>query len=447
MTTEVTDGLVQTDISQSLQGDQSTQMTTEVNDSFIQTDQTQSGEQETQTSDEMNTTADESTLPSSQLSATTDSQATDNVPLSEGVQFTQVIDRSEGVRKRRNSAAEMRDGVSQTDPVTIIIGDASFLVKKLKSSAVSPSKVTQSGNEIEIELSADVVTAEEKENDLQGYPAPPPEIVPPRTGPMVRGGTPGTAVRQPVSGGVRVRMPMTMQSPGMARSPCPRIHPGPPVRFALPAMVRTPSRPAPAPRQQMRSSSGGTFSCPFCSLIFIDSPALYEHLSENHQGDQKSKWKQPKGREGKTIIPRGKPRSPERGPPVLTPIEPLSTQPQATQFRTPAPLAAANEEEEVTHEAGLFEDPVETAVRKPRRGRQPKAKNQDADTSLASDEDVAPLSGKRKRKDADSANKRPHLEGQWEEVEEGDDVEEEEEPIPVKTPARRGGRATRARTK
>jgi len=33
------------------------------------------------------------------------------------------------------------DGVSQTDPVTIIIGDASFLVKKLKSSAINPSKV------------------------------------------------------------------------------------------------------------------------------------------------------------------------------------------------------------------------------------------------------------------------------------------------------------------
>jgi len=35
----------------------------------------------------------------------------------------------------------LRDGTAQTDPVTIIIGDASFLVKKLKSSAVNPSKV------------------------------------------------------------------------------------------------------------------------------------------------------------------------------------------------------------------------------------------------------------------------------------------------------------------
>jgi hypothetical protein len=27
---------------------------------------------------------------------------------------------------------------------------------------------------------------------------------------------------------------------------------------------------------------GGALSCPFCALTFIDSPALYEHLSMNH---------------------------------------------------------------------------------------------------------------------------------------------------------------------
>ena len=43
--------------------------------------------------------------------------------------------------RRPGAGASMRDGTAQTDPVTIIIGDASFLVKKLKSSAINPSKV------------------------------------------------------------------------------------------------------------------------------------------------------------------------------------------------------------------------------------------------------------------------------------------------------------------
>lgn len=416
--------------------EQETQTATDMSDGFSQTDVDEAAK------------AEQEARMFSQESATSADAGNDSVNTSQDF-FTEIVNR-EGVAQRCGSDA-LRDNVAQTDPVTIIIGDASFLVKKLKSSAVSPSKITTSGNEIEIELSAEVAGSdapfgvEEKENNIQRYAAPHPESFLQRSGPMIRGGTPGVVARGVGGGGgVRVRMPATMQTPVMARVPASRTQPGAPVRFQSPGVVRAPG-PATMPRHGGRNSTGGTFSCPFCSLIFIDSPALYEHLSVNHQVDQKTKWKQPKGREGKTIIPR-KQKNPENNPPVLIPIKPLGMQTHSTQYAIPVTPDAGNEntedEGEDAHEAGLFEDPVETSAVKRRRGR-PRTRGSDLEVSV-SDDDVQ-TSGKRQRKDCDGASKRARVEEQWEETEEVDDDDEEEE-IVVK-PSRRGGRTPRTRTK
>ncbi|ESO05598.1 hypothetical protein HELRODRAFT_171246 [Helobdella robusta] len=175
------------------------------------------------------------------------------------------------------------DNISQTDPVTIIIGDASFLVQKLKSSAVSSSKVTTSGNEIEIELSAD--TVEEPKEDKNQIPAKPAKPV------EVKSDSAQMPKLMPMrTGGVRMRMPVSMPNPpNKPPAPCFLVAP-------------TPAQ-QPKPKQPVKIAND-VFSCPFCSLNFIESPALYEHLSQAHESDLQSKWKKSQGREGKTIIPK-----------------------------------------------------------------------------------------------------------------------------------------------
>jgi len=250
---------------------------------------------------------------------------------------------------------------------------------QLKNSAGSPSRVTTSGNEIEIELSADAVTeggsgsegqvavphTDEKENEMlmrqQGVMMQQPAVL--RSGGvMVRGG--GVS-------GPRFRMPV-------AQSPAAGVSPGLLVRHPAQQVVISPQQMVPGPQPVV----GGSFSCPFCSLTFIDSPALYEHLSILHTVDQKTKWKQPRGREGKTIVPvKRSGRSPagmasqsvltELGPPVLTPVEAVD---RSGGGDGPVDGHASQQSHADAQEAGLFEDPVEPEpeVTKKPRGRPPK---------------------------------------------------------------------------
>jgi len=236
---------------------------------------------------------------------------------------------------------------------------------QLKNSAASPSRVTMTGNEIEIELSADAVTEgtssadavppqqDEKENNILHHqhsatlehPA------------FVRSG--GVMCRGGGVSGPRFRMPVSSPQP---------VSSGLLLRHPTQQMVVSPQlqqQVVPGPQPVV----GGSFSCPFCSLTFIDSPALYEHLSILHTVDQKTKWKQPRGREGKTIIPVKKSgKSPgivgqgELGPPVLAPVVAFNRSGGADGQTADTGLP----------ETGLFEDPVEPEATKKQRGRPPK---------------------------------------------------------------------------
>lgn len=239
------------------------------------------------------------------------------------------------------------------------------MLVQLKNSAGSPSRVTTTGNEIEIELSADAVTegsseyqaaSDEKENEMMRQQAAllqQPAVV--RSGGVMcrGGGVTGPRFRMPVS------QPTRMSSGLLVRHPAQQVVIAPP--------------PVPGPQPVV----GGSFSCPFCSLTFIDSPALYEHLSILHTVDQKTKWKQPKGREGKTIVPvKRTGRSPgpasqsETGPPVLVPVETFN---RFTGGGDGHMLVGASQQSDADksdpQETGLFEDPVEPEVTKKQRGR------------------------------------------------------------------------------
>lgn len=248
---------------------------------------------------------------------------------------------------------------------------------QLKNSAGSPSRVTTTGNEIEIELSADAVTegmssdyqammpqSDEKENEMMRQHAALLQQQPT----MVRSG--GVMCRGGGVSGPRFRMPVAQSA---------RVPPGLLVRHPTQQVVIAPQlqqQAVPGPQPVV----GGSFSCPFCSLTFIDSPALYEHLSILHTVDQKTKWKQPKGREGKTIVPvKRTGRSPgiashsETGPPVLVPVETYNRLSGAGDGHV---LGGTSQQSDTyksdPQETGLFEDPVEPEVVKKQRGRPPK---------------------------------------------------------------------------
>ena len=185
---------------------------------------------------------------------------------------------------------QVRDGEAQTEPVTIIIGDASFLVEQLKCSASSPSKVNAAGNQIEIELRADVPI---------GAPATP-HVTPIRTPHNKE-----NVARQPV-----LRRVIDKREESWALLPNPHL------------------QQAAENRGELAAVGGGKFSCPFCTLTFHESPTLYDHLQNSHNEKCKS-VKKAKGREGKTIMYR-------------EPTDALAAAAQQPPAAAPAPTPAAN---------------------------------------------------------------------------------------------------------
>jgi hypothetical protein len=351
---------------------------------------------------------------------------------------------------------------------------------QLKSSAVSPSRIVTSGNEIEIEVNPDIVgdtgrhaplvstlpVCDEKENEslgqrqgvVQGMLAP--------GGLLLRGG-PGMGPRLRLPASVAVAAAQQQQQVVMAtRTPGGLLvrHPTagslvatqmPPVQ--MPTLVRGP-----------QPVVGGSMSCPFCALAFIDSPALYEHLSIQHTVDQKTKWRQPKGREGKTIVPQkrtgGQQASAASGgssnkvPPILTPIEPFNVSAAGVRYRSPLPAkssatvpsnSASQQQSTVTQEAGLFEDPVDVGhelVKKP-RGRLPKS---GGTPSRGGDSDGTPPPAKRPRtanddEDADDEGSTPVVRRGRPSAASADKNSKDE--TPKSTPPRRGGRTPRGQKK
>ena len=194
-----------------------------------------------------------------------------------------------------------KDEESQTDPVTIIIGDASVLLERLRGSTTN--KVTTNENEIEIEV-----------HDV---------------GSLQHGGSPAkkkTTRRNTVSKYMRQsttpRTPVTPQEAAV------------PSRQMMPVILRD-EVPFVMPPVAMFGSSSerGKYSCPFCTMTFHESPTLYEHLQNSHIEKCKS-VKKPKGREGKTIVFRQPMpaivyteqmmQHEELDPPVLVPVIPLT---------------------------------------------------------------------------------------------------------------------------
>lgn len=249
---------------------------------------------------------------------------------------TQVTAGSNVVVSLGGEPKEYSEEACQTDPVTIIIGDASFLVKKLKSSALSPTKVSSMGNEIEIELKAD--------DDDPSYELPERENIRPV---QYQAATPRGSPGSYRARGVRTRG-------GMRGSP--RVGHAQAIR-------QQPASKAPQPSggQYYATSAGGfgKYSCPVCSDTFHESPALYEHLQLVH-AEAFNLIKKPRGREGKTIIVRP---SPEREPPVLTPVEPVIQQQQQQQqvvqqqVEVMTPANVVQQPVQQVTEVGLFEEP------------------------------------------------------------------------------------------
>jgi hypothetical protein len=403
------------------------------------------------------------------------------------------------------------DASAQTDPVTIIIGDASFLVNKLKNSALSPSRITTSVNEIEIELSADTMARDsgnvplsaegitpgvpsniQNENILlqqQHYRPAPPAVASPSSarpvGIITRGGAVGAGprFRMPVAEAVALRQQDAIRG---GRPPGLLVRPPQSMVSAASLQVRGPVVRKAQTAQQLpvliagpQPVIGGAFSCPFCALRFIDSPALYEHLSVLHTVDQQTKWKQPLGRTGKTILPKkatsaagSAVAAPAKGqanvtagPPILTPAEPLvatTTGGTATANRSQNSTvastavvrknsrgaAAANNEGggDVGHESSkiqeqteLFEDPVEppapptTKKMGAQRGGRVLSKSTADETRRRSSSDGVPASKRARVAEDDS-----------------DDVDDDALVTKTKTTpsgGRRGGRTPRSQKK
>ena len=180
----------------------------------------------------------------------------------------------------------------QTDPVTVIIGDAKFLLDRLKTVL---TEITPEGSSV-------------------------PNIQPETSSATIfTAGTTLSTVSTPMSS--QLQVPSMQSLPAQTVQPAPRIPANKP-QFILRHKYNPPNasqnqarplhQPVVLPRpvlQQLISEMrrkpvvGGQYSCPFCPLTFIESPALYSHLNIFHH-DQTSKVKQPKGREGKTTMVR-----------------------------------------------------------------------------------------------------------------------------------------------
>jgi len=259
---------------------------------------------------------------------------------------------------------------------------------QLKNSAGSPSRVTTTGNEIEIELSADAVTEgsaadyqlpmpliDDKQNEMMRQQAAMIQQQPA----VVRSG--GVMCRGAGVSGPRFRMPVSQSPP--ARMPSGLLVRHPTQQVVIAPQLQQQAVPGPQP------VVGGSFSCPFCSLTFIDSPALYEHLSILHTVDQKTKWKQPRGREGKTIVPvKRSGKSPgmtspsELSPPVLAAVEVLNRSGEGNGLVHGDTAQQSHTDGSNPQETGLFEDPVEPEATKKQRGRPPKHSIEEGATAV-----------------------------------------------------------------
>ena len=227
-------------------------------------------------------------------------------------------------KEEKGEKGEIKEMACQTDPVTIIIGDASFLVSRLKDSSSQPARVSR--NEIEIE-----VGPEADKKDLFNFDSK------------------RNARRQ------------IKQEPGRARQqPAkPRIKKEK-VSGALMPELPVPQEPEPVQRLPPPGSDElGQYSCPFCALTFHESPALYEHLQVDHGNitSSSSKAKTPRsGGKGKSTRARKRPNPPpelepsdmiepihggeDQGPPILTPYR------EGEEYTEEAELAAQREQEE-----------------------------------------------------------------------------------------------------
>ena len=195
-----------------------------------------------------------------------------------------------------------KDEESQTDPVTIIIGDASVLLERLRGSTTN--KVTTNENEIEIEVH-DVGSLPQGGSVGRLSPVKRKYTRRNTTSRYMRQSTPQTPV-QDVATKRMMPVPVIMQDE---------------VPFVMSPVA-------------VFGSERGKYSCPFCTMTFHESPTLYEHLQHAHIEKCKS-VKKPKGREGKTIVYRQpmpaivyteqiNMQHEELDPPVLVPVIPLT---------------------------------------------------------------------------------------------------------------------------
>ena len=224
--------------------------------------------------------------------------------------------------KERGDTIDLKEMSCQTDPVTIIIGDASFLVNRLKDSSAQPARVCR--NEIEIEVGPD-----SEKKDLFNFESK-------RNIRRIK--------TEPRQGATRARI--KKEKVGVPRLPD----------------VPIPQEPEPVQRLPPPGSDElGQYSCPFCALTFHESPALYEHLQVDHgniTSSAKARTPRSSGKSKSTTRARKRPTNPpphlepndvmtepvdgggdDHGPPILTPY-------RDGEYSEEAELAAQQEQEE-----------------------------------------------------------------------------------------------------
>ena len=194
----------------------------------------------------------------------------------------------------------------QTDPVTIIIGDASFLIEKLKG-----SKVKREKRKNEFDMDED---EEERPRVRSGY-------------------IPGS--------GLRVN-----STPMPGRIPLERLKSTPVIPFNpkvidyrdlanTSAVVKRDQEPILQRMDRLASSNhtdvaaqpevaveqeeeATTVSCPYCESKFSESASLYDHIATAHDEKRKADHRQPKGRSGAAATTSTQVQQPEAEPAVAT---------------------------------------------------------------------------------------------------------------------------------
>ena len=231
---------------------------------------------------------------------------------------------------------------SQTDPVTIIIGDASFLMQKLKgpSIALSPTKMhLDTNNEIEFEIQdGDSITsssvpsemgnvyAGESENAYQTSYTNSPTV---HDVSITERSVSRRGQSSKISSNSILHSSSTRTSSGPIKNP-----------------MKSFNKNANVSRVQ-QSVSVGKYSCPVCPQTFAESPELYEHLQSDHL-DACAKVKKPKGREGKTIF--------QRSPQSTTDKNITRVATRSNERGQLVPVKEVNASVHIGIEPGLFED-------------------------------------------------------------------------------------------